>query len=272
MTSKTSENSQWSDPKDYGLPFVEINLLKPVPVSQEKMPLREELSKKPEPFIPEIKPQPDAVDLELELESQPEKFHVEPIEKITFPEKKSSNSWVWIAAILAVALVGVIIFQIQKENTPDASALAQNDGSIALEDNQNPKVEELKNTPTQENQTPDNQQIIADSTSDQIPPSQSPQTGTTIESNPSGTLVRIESKKDRLQYFIVVGSLPTEALAVEEAAQYYDRAQTLYLISPYEDVKNYRLAIGAFGNFSSAAAELDRAKGRYSEALWILKY
>lgn len=265
MASTTSDNSQWTDPKDYGLPFVEITPLKPVPVPKEKKkePVKLEVLQEPEPVAIETSP---------ELKSEPKKFVPIPREATEIPEKKSSNSWIWIAAILAIAIIGVIIFQIQKGGTFDPTENASETESSALENNQNKVAEELKNTPAQEIQTLENQQTITDSTSIQIQPAQTPQTGTTIESKQSGTLVRIESKKDRPQYFIVVGSLPSEALAVKEAALYYDRASTIFLISPYDDVTNYRLAIGAFGSFSSATAELERTKGLYTEALWILKY
>jgi hypothetical protein len=265
MATKTSENSQWTDPKDYGLPFVEITPLNPEPISKEK---------KKEPFKEEVHVQPElvAVESEKKLKPKTEKSPPTPVLTKEVSEKKSTNSWVWIVAILAIAIVGVIIFQLQKGSTSDVSENALETESSAVENNQSQVAEELINTPTQEIQTPENQQIITDSTSIQIQPSQTPQTGTTIESKQSGTLVRIESKKERPQYFIVVGSLPNEALAVKDATQYYDRAQTLYLILPYDDVTNYRLAIGAFGSFSSAAAELERAKGLYTEALWILKY
>jgi hypothetical protein len=276
MASKTSDNLQWTDPKDYGLPFVDITPLRPVPVMKEKKkePLEEAVDQLPK-FIEEkviLAEVPEIADVSKESKPKSEKSVPIAREAKEIPEKKRSNSWVWIAAILAIAIVVVIIFQIQKEsfdfNTDNTSATE----SLALENNQNQAAEELKNTPTREIQIPENQQIIPDSVSNQIQPVQTPQTGTTIESNQSGTLVRIESKKERPQYFIVVGSLPSEALAVKEAALYHERAPTLYLILPYDDVKNYRLAIGAFGSFSSAAAELERSKGLYTEALWILKY
>lgn len=276
MASKTSDNSQWTDPKDYGLPFVEITPLHPEPVSKEenKGPVKEEVVQKPEPEKKEIfqETKPVVAEVGPELKPEPEKYATIPGEAKEIPEKKSSNSWVWIAAVLAIAIVGVIIFQIQKGGTFNTSENSSETESEIVENNQNQVAEELKNTQAQEIQIPENQQTITDSISIQIQPAQTPQTGTTIESKQSGTLVRIESKKERPQYFIVVGSLPSEALAVKEAALYYDRAPTLYLILPYDDVKNYRLAIGAFGSFSSAAAELERAKGLYTEALWILKY
>lgn len=276
MASKTSDNSQWTDPKDYGLPFVEITPLHPEPILKEKKeePVKEEIVQKRELLEPIViqKAEPVATEVAPELKSEPDKYAPIPREAKDLPEKKSSILWVWIAAFLAFIIVGVIIYQIQKGSPSDTVENDSEAEAAIVENNQNQVAEELKNTPTQEIQNPENQQIITDSTSIQIQPSQTPQTGTTIESKQSGTLVRIESKKERPQYFIVVGSLPSEALAVKEAALYYDRAPTLFLILPYDDVTNYRLAIGAFGSFSSATAELERAKGLYTEALWILKY
>ena len=276
MASKTFDNSQWTDPKDYGLPFVEITPLKPVSVSKEKKkePLEEVVVEKPG-AVKEIlndETKPVVAEVALELKPEREKHLSIPEKSKEIPEKNPSNSWVWIAAVLAIAIVGVIIFQIQKEGTFITSEKASETESEIVENNQNQVGEELKNTPAQEIQIPENQQTIIDSASIQIQPVQTPQTGTTIEIKDTGTLVRIESKKERPQYFIVVGSLTSEALAVKEAALYYERVPTLYLILPYDDVKNYRLAIGAFGSFNSAAAELERAKEFYTEALWILKY
>ena len=276
MASKTFDNSQWTDPKDYGLPFVEITPLRPVPVSKEKKkePLEDVVVQELELLEKEVilAAVPQIADVSKESKPKSEKSVPTAREAKEIQEKKRSNAWVWIAAILAIAIVVVIIFQIQKESFDFNTENASETESLSLENNQKQAAEELKNAPAQEIQTAGFQEVIPDSISNQIQPVQTPQTGTTIESKQSGTLVRIESKKERPQYFIVVGSLPSEALAVKEAALYYERAPTLYLILPYDDVKNYRLAIGAFGSFSSAAAELERAKGLYTEALWILKY
>ena len=276
MASKTSDNSQWMDPKDYGLPFVEITPLRPEPILKEKNeePAKEEVVQKRELLEPIViqKAEPVGTEVAKKLEAKPKKHAPIPREAKEASEKKSSILWVWIAAFLAFIIVGVVIYQIQKGSSSDTVENGSEAESAIFENNQNQGVEELKNNPAQEIQTTENQQTIIDSTSIEIQPVQTPQTGTTIESKQSGTLVLIESKKERPQYFIVVGSLPSESLAVKEAALYYDRAPTLFLIYPYDDVTNYRLAIGAFGSFSSATAELERAKGLYTEALWILKY
>lgn len=276
MASKISDNSQWTDPKDYGLPFVEITPLHPEPILKVKKekPAKEEVVQENEILKPLVIQEPEPVSIEnpSEVRSESEKYTAIPREEREVLKKKSSSLWIWIASFLALILVGVIIFQIQKGSASDSTENAPEAESTAVQNDQNQVAEELKNTPDQEIQTIENQQIIPDSVSIQIQPELTPQTGTTIESTQPGTLVRIESKKERPQYFIVVGSLPSEALAVQEAALFYDRAPTIYLILPYDEVTNYRLAIGAFGTFSSATAELERAKGLYTEALWILKY
>ena len=98
------------------------------------------------------------------------------------------------------------------------------------------------------------------------------ETGTTIANSVPGTIVRIESKAERPQYFIVVGSLPNENLALDEAKNYQGKAAEIFLIAPYEESRNYRLAVGKYNSFKSAAEDLERIKSNYSESLWILKY
>ena len=98
------------------------------------------------------------------------------------------------------------------------------------------------------------------------------ESGTTIANSVPGTIVRIESKAERPQYFIVVGSLPNENLALDEAKNYQGKAAEIFLIAPYEESRNYRLAVGKYNSFKSAAEDLERIKSNYSESLWILKY
>ena len=118
-----------------------------------------------------------------------------------------------------------------------------------------------------ENQTPE-----IELPSSELSAIQKPETGTTIDRTVLGTLIRVESKGERSTYYIIVGSLPSEELALAEVPQYQKRVPSVYLISPYDDTRNYRLAIGSFGSFTKANEELARIKADYTEALWILKY
>ncbi len=82
----------------------------------------------------------------------------------------------------------------------------------------------------------------------------------------------MQSKAVSPTYFIIVGSLPNERFALTEAPKYQNRVPAVYLITPYDGIKNCRLAIGSFKSLTKANEELKRIKADYTEALWILKY
>ncbi|WP_339759152.1 hypothetical protein [Algoriphagus aquimarinus] len=261
MTGKTTDNKHWTDSKDYGLPYVEV-----VPLAQAEIPKKEE--EKIAPIdVAEVKKKtiqaikPSLVESEKVSRSE---YKIE--------EKKSSNSWVWIAAILALAVVIVIIWQMNKSvvtSQDSSTVISESIEGVAAKENDEVAV---NSTLSEETQVIDNQDNISDSISSVTPVAESAQTGTTIASRVSGTLVRVTEKADRPQFFIIVGSLPNEAMALEEAEQYKNRAETIYLITPYEDVTNYRLAIGTSRGWTAINEELARIKDQYKEDLWILKY
>ena len=261
MTDKTADNKHWTDPKDYGLPYVEV-----VPLTQTEAAKKEEeviapvdVSEVKKRTIQAVKPA--VVDSEKVSK---------PVSKVEV--KKSNNSWIWIAAILTLAVVLVIIWQMNKSSIPDQGTeelVSESIEGVAKEEND---AVALNSTTSEETQLTDNQGNISDSITSVSPVAESAQTGTTIASEVSGTLVRVEEKADRPQFYIIVGSLPNEALALEEAEQYKNRAETVYLILPYEDVTNYRLAIGTSRGWTAINEELARVKDQYTEDLWILKY
>ncbi|MEB2779153.1 hypothetical protein U3A58_02020 [Algoriphagus sp. C2-6-M1] len=261
MTGKTTDNKHWTDSKDYGLPYVEI-----VPFAQAEPPKKEE--EKTVPIdVAEVKrrtiqaTKPKIAEAEKIVSSKP-----------TSEAKKSSNSWVWLVAMLALAVVIVIIWQMNKSVVPrQDSGVVISKSTEDLPSAETDKVA-INSTPSEETQIPDDQTTITDSISSVSSSPESAQTGTTIASKESGTLVRVTEKADRPQFYIVVGSLPNEALALEEAEKYKNRVETIYLILPYEDVTNYRLAIGTSRGWTAINEELTRVKDQYTEDLWILKY
>ena len=264
MTEKTTGNKHWTDPKDYGLPYVEV-----VPLTQTEAAKKEEeviapvdVSEVKKRTIQAVKPS----FVEAEKVSKPE----QKAQKVE--QKKSNNSWVWIAALLALAVVVVIIWQMNKSvvQVPESTELvAQSKEDAAIEENDEVAI---NSTTSEETQLTDNQGNISDSITSVSPVAESAQTGTTIASEVSGTLVRVEERADRPQFYIIVGSLPNEALALKEAEKYKNRAKTIYLITPYEDITNYRLAIGTSRGWTAINEELARVKDQYTEDLWILKY
>jgi hypothetical protein len=188
-------------------------------------------------------------------------------------EKKATSSWVWVVLVLAVALVSFIIWQLQSQNgsAPDDSQTELAEKTAVQETT--PALQEVpESTPSDQNQTVVNQDSIPAINNSNPNISKPAETGTTIANTATGNLIRIESKAERPQYFIIVGSLPNEALAIQEANQYFNRSAELFLISPEEGSRNYRIALSKFGSFRLAAEELERIKSQYTEELWILKY
>lgn len=299
MAAKDFENNQWTDPKDYGLPFVEITPLhaKSNPNEKDSAPTivdpASEHQKLPQiPIASEVEVESSPAEKPVEVESkeaeEPAEIETNQIEKpveievekvIPPPvspkakEKKKTASWVWAVFILAFGIVSFIIWQIQSQTSSTANVL-QSETPDEPTESESSSTEDLvpESTITDQNQTAVNQYSIPSVINSNPNISKPAETGTTIANIASGNLIRIESKAERPQYFIIVGSLPNERLAIEEASQYFSKTPEMYLISPEEGSRNYRLALSKFGSFRLAAEELEQIKAQYTEELWILKY
>lgn len=277
MSAKDSEKYQWPDPKDYGLPFVEITPIRSKavePVVEKDLSKTEKKSEsRPDPVLPAVE-QP--VSNSIQTEKQEEK-KVETKRKVSrtpapLPQKKS-NSWAWAAILIGLGIVSVLVWQIlSQSNSESPDSLAQKTENTPVEPPASAVEKAPESTPSIQNETPVNQDSIPPVNNSNPNISNPAQTGTTIANTAIGNLIRITSKAERPQYFIIVGSLPNEKLAEEEASLYFGKTAEVYLISPYDGGSNFRLAIAKFGSFRLASEELDRIKSNYSEELWILKY
>jgi len=272
MAVKNSDKNQWTDPKDYGLPWVEIKPIVPNSSKEQKTEGKvlspepaEELKLAKEPVV--ISP----ADPKPKSESK-EKPASKKVEKTAKKEKKS-NSLAWIVVVLAIVIVAAIIWQLQfngsveqiekvSETKPEITAGPS--PKVEEIDEQIASAEELQDTVNQETK-----EIISDSNPNISKPVES---GTTIAQSVLGNLIRIENQAERPQYFIVVGSLPSESEALKLAPNYQSKVSEVYMIHPYTESSNFRLAIGKFTSFRKAAEELEKIKSQYSEELWILKY
>jgi hypothetical protein len=279
MSAKDSDKHQWSDPKDYGLPYVDIKPIRSK--AKEADAVIEKVVSEAE-VNPEVKPVVSAplVAQTVANPASDEKSEgnnpakgIPYASRSTGKEAKSSSSWVWAVVVIGLGIVSVIVWQIQSQlnstkSEPVFEAVENSDevSPVFLEDSL------PKSTLTDQNQELVNQDSIVSINNSNPNNSKPAQTGTTIAPTATGNLIRIESKAERPQYFIIVGSLPNEKLAIEEAAVYFGRSPEIYLILPYDGGTNYRLAIGKFGSFKTAAEELEKIKSQYTEALWILKY
>jgi hypothetical protein len=270
MSAKDNGNRTWSDPKDYGLPFVEITPLKSQPsLPKEKQELKEVILTVKENKAE--KPLPKEQVIVPADKSQAEPAKAKELPKVGSSEKVKSNAWVWVVILVSVAVFGVIIWQLQ---------LAQPNSNAAVVESQTKEVNsglsdvspKPEITPSEETIPPVNQDSITTINNSNPNISNPAETGTTIANTVSGSLIRIESKAEKVRYFIVVSSLPNEQLALEITAKFAGKSPELYLITPYESSPNYRVAIGKFDTWKAASDEVAKIKSQYTEDLWILNY
>jgi len=299
MAAKDSENNQWTDPKDYGLPFVEItplraktNFNKKESTSTFVTPVVEQELIVLIPVVPEVEietiPSKKASEINTNQVEEFTEIAANQVEKSADTKKESkvqkpvshkvkedkkTASWVWAVFILAFGIISFIIWQLQFHDSSPTNVSKVEVAENATEAASQP-IQEIvyESTASDQNQSIVNQDSITSINNSNPNISKPAQTGTTIANIASGNLIRIESKAERPQYFIIVGSLPNEKLAIEEASQYFERSPEIYLISPEEGSRNYRLGLSKFGSFKPAADELARIKSQYTEELWILKY
>lgn len=183
---------------------------------------------------------------------------------------KKSKAWVWIVALITLILFGVIYDQIQREVIADDSKLGEQTPAESKSDQAGfvaKENEDLLEVPKVEVEQVD---------SDLASAKQELEKQIGVDSNQKivkkDGVERVATKLDKPRYFIVVGSLTSESMAIKEAAKYADRAAVVYLILPYGNVPNHRLSIGYFDSLNQATNELERIKNEYTESLWILKY
>ncbi len=269
MSAKDTDTREWSDPKDYGLPFVEITPLKPQNVIQKE---KQEVNQK-EPVISEkksVEPVKETIAVSLD-KPKTEPAKVKDLPKPKVEKKEKSNAWVWIVVVLALGVLGVIVWQLQmtrSEVSPSQTYSAKPEKKM-VENQPAPLVE---TTATDSVVIAENQEAITSINNSNPNLSKPAETGTTIANTVKGNLIRIESKAEKVRYFIVVASLPNEQLALELAEKFSGKSQERFLITPYESSPNYRIAIGKFDTWKAAADEVARIKSQYSEDLWILNY
>jgi hypothetical protein len=279
MNSENNSNKNWPDPKDYGLPVVDIKPINSVPSSSsaevQKKASPEDVAK-PEEILPNPVVQSIIADKSAELKDiKAPKHSVDKQEiptSIPVPAKKEFKRWVGITAVFALMILAVIIWQMTAVNKEIENPVGFENGDDQIITTPEEPISSVNDSKVEEIQEPENQFAESELPSSPNTTIQKSETGTTIDLKAIGTLIRVESKTERPTYFIIVGSLPNERFALEEAPKYQNRVPAVYLITPYDDTKNYRLAIGSFGSFTKANEELERIKADYTEALWILKY
>ncbi len=264
MAEKESNSKNWSDPKDFGLPFVEIT-----PLSSAKAKTKA-IEIQPEKVVPvaEATKVETAPKQEKKKETKQNRPLADPKNKA---EKKStSKTWVWVVVFGFIGAVSVIVWQLQS-------------GQLVSSDLENQATKGLAQDLPEERKT--SVEIAPVSATDSLakedalaslaPAPNLPATsnsGTNLASTNPVSLTPITSKGEKKRFFLVIASLPNESLIKDFAAKMTVKPTTMYLINPYKDSPNYRLAIGKFDTWNAASDELTKMKSQYAADLWILNY
>lgn len=294
---KKKEKETWTDPKDFGLPFVEVKKLKdlegnissnPDDSSKESEENEVSATEQHSMAITQIPPSPnqkvepsDELTESSEFKQVEENKEPKSEEKKTIPAKspelpvRKSSSWVMVAAFIGLLLISTIVWQLMKEensspapnNEASSETVAESTISSAIES-------EIIPNETQDDQTSDvdNQDSTGLYSNNPKATISVVESGTTIDDNEAGSLSRINSRDEIPTYYIIVASIRNEGLALKKSNEYRSRGLDVYMIAPYKGSANYRLAIGKFKSYTRAKNRLEEIKDDYSEALWILNY
>jgi uncharacterized protein (UPF0333 family) len=89
----------------------------------------------------------------------------------------------------------------------------------------------------------------------------------------SGGINKVTQKASVPQYFIIVSSTASEKVALEQAQELINNNNNeVWVIYPYGETTNYRLAIGKYSALAEATEALEKRKADFDASIWILKY
>ena len=264
MAEKESSSKQWSDPKDFGLPFVEIT---PLSSGKAKSKTKEI---QPEPVSPVA--QAPKVEAVPKLEKKKEPKPTRPMSPPQSPtlKKSGSKTWVWVVVFAFIGAVSILVWQLQSGSLLSSDLGDQGNKELAQDLPEEKKaIAEVTPVPALDSLANRDSLAAIGATTNLATTSNS---GTTIASTSPVNLISITSKGEKKRFFLVIASLPKETLIQDFASKMTMKPTALYLITPYADSPNYRLAIGKFDSWNAASEELTKVKGQYAADLWILNY
>jgi hypothetical protein len=257
MAEKDSNPKQWPDPKDFGLPYVEVRPLSSVKSSSkasDQAPSFE--SPKTSSFTDKDKKRETKTNRLADASTTPAKS-----------EKKKAKTWVWVVLFASILAVTAIIIQLKNSqeavvenknlvNDPlDTAALRKH-----FEDSYKLAKSNLDSLPNQDSSVNSDFELNSTSTN----------SGTSIATNPR--VKRVEQKEGSIRYYLVVGSFASEQETARHIQNLGDKFTEYYLVYPYKKNQNYRLAIGSYSTWKEASAKLKEMNAQDSTGYWILNY
>ncbi|AFL85540.1 hypothetical protein Belba_3023 [Belliella baltica DSM 15883] len=277
---KNSKNNDFKEDQEYGFPFVEV-----VPLAFNSESLTEEFPKEEieESETSAIAAEEQTIDTTEDIKSEvapeiepvvietlkTESVEIKPIEikkaERTFQtanKKKSSGPLILILTLLILVVLGAMAYFLYY--LPEVENGQQTANVEVQEETTNLQSESAIET----NELP----IDADETETEIEEEVIQEASEPVVDQSSPELTLIQSRDTNPRYFIVVASVISERLARSEAEKFMGMDKNTWIIFPYGDIRNYRIAVGKFDNIESATEAWEEAKGEFGDAIWILKY
>ena len=257
MAEKDSNPKQWPDPKDYGLPYVEVKPLSSVKSSSKATDQAPSIeSPKTSSFTDKDKKRETKTNRPADTSKTQTKSEI-----------KKVNTWVWVVLIAIIAAVIIIIIQlnsnqesIDEKESMVASPLDTAALSIHFEDSFKLEKSNLDSLANHDSSGISDFNLTLTSTN----------SGTSIATNLK--VKRAEQIEGKTRYYLVIGSFASE----QETARYIknsgDKFSEYYLVYPFNKNQNYRLAIGSYSTWKEASAKLKEMKAQDSTGYWILNY
>jgi len=258
MGEKESNPQQWSDPTDFGVPFVEFS-----PLSKSKSKAKETKVSAPAP-VEELPKAPPVATVEKKKETKPSRPVEAPKPPVKNVEKKS-KTWVWVVVFAFIGAVSVIVFQLKINQGPLEGNVEVPVTPPITSAPQKPQVDSsalaaVDSVPVQDSTLSAISEVPAAATT----------SGTSIATK--SKLTRVTQKEGRTKFFLVIGSFGTEEETDRFIQKTGNKFAEYYMIYPYEGSTNYRLAAGSFNSWSEASNKLNELKAQQSNGYWILKF
>jgi hypothetical protein len=276
MANKENKKLTEDQDKDFGFPFVDVVPLEVQALNENDSEKIEETEEAPiigevEPVLEEEIKADITESSEQSQESKGTGTSTKPIEikrqdrTIATKERKSSNKTpIFLSLTLLVLIVlgamAYFLYYLPEYGNP-------NDAQIA-EEVTTPAIPE--ESPTSIAVEPDLDDVVVsegieeERTSDVI--------AADVAQNQAPTLTLIQSRAGSPRYFIIVGSVVNENFARREAEKYLSDGYDTWIVFPYGDIRNFRIAIGQFESLEAATPDWEAAKKVYGNEIWILKY
>ncbi|MFD2035901.1 hypothetical protein ACFSKL_13945 [Belliella marina] len=243
--------------RDYGFPFVELvplEIAEPanadVVVAQNEME-QEEKMEEAEALVPAASKLPEVE----KVQEPPLQAKKSPDKALDQASKKSSSPMILILLLLAIVILGAMAYFLYY--VPNQEQSTSVDASEAVQETINAPITIEEENIQDENAVNEGEtQVIEE---EEITPTE-----------PELTI--IQSRADKPRYFIVVGSVVAERYAMEESKQYLEKGHHTWIVFPYGDIKNFRIAVGKYDNIETATEAWETAKSEFGDAIWILKY